>query len=210
MSPAARDAAEQELVALFSAIEPGRRGEILAAALSVFADSGYDCGSMRSIAEKVGVTEPALYRHFPGKEAILGALVMMVGTRLRSEAVSLIEGLSAAGLREQLLAAVGKRHQVADVFGPLLRILLPIAARNEALRNQYRDLVIVPTRAMLTAKAAEIDAELGVPDAEATRESRVRSVLALVVGFIASSFVIGDSPDEAIVDAALRVMRWEG
>jgi AcrR family transcriptional regulator len=44
----------------FSEIQPDRKGQILDAALDEFADRGYAGGSMRRIAERVGVTEPAL------------------------------------------------------------------------------------------------------------------------------------------------------
>lgn len=198
------------LDAIFSADEPGRRGEILAASLSVFSESGYDCGSMRAIAERVGVTEPALYRHFPGKEAILGALMRIVATRLRNEVLGMLGDLRADGLRDQMLAALRRRRLMVDLYGPMLRIVLPVAARDERLRAEYRELVIVPAMAGLTQKAAEIDEALGAPAAAAeTRESRVRSVLALVAGYVVSSFVLGDSPDDAIVDAAIRVMGWD-
>ena len=38
----------------------GRRGEILDAALAVFGEKGYEAGTMREIARRVGVTEPAI------------------------------------------------------------------------------------------------------------------------------------------------------
>ena len=64
---------------MVTGLEPGRKGEILGAAAGVFAERGYDGGSMRDIAVRVGVTEPALYRHFPGKEALFLALMRAGG-----------------------------------------------------------------------------------------------------------------------------------
>ncbi|WP_283137090.1 TetR/AcrR family transcriptional regulator [Rhizohabitans arisaemae] len=43
---------------------------ILAAALSCFAELGYDATRVKHIAERAGVAESALYRHYPSKEAI--------------------------------------------------------------------------------------------------------------------------------------------
>src|SRR5262245_43102503 len=43
---------------------------MLAAALACFAGLGYDATRVRHIAERAGVTEGALYRHFPSKEAL--------------------------------------------------------------------------------------------------------------------------------------------
>jgi AcrR family transcriptional regulator len=50
------------------------RERILAAALDLFAEHGYDKTSLREIAERVKVTKAALYYYFPSKQEILAAL----------------------------------------------------------------------------------------------------------------------------------------
>ena len=52
------------------------RARIEAAALKLFAARGVDGSAMRDIAAEVGVTEGALYRHFPSKEALARALFL--------------------------------------------------------------------------------------------------------------------------------------
>ena len=52
------------------------RGRIEAAALRLFASRGVDGTSIRDIAQAVGVTEGALYRHFASKEAFARALFL--------------------------------------------------------------------------------------------------------------------------------------
>jgi AcrR family transcriptional regulator len=49
---------------------PSREAEILDAALACFAQRGYDATRVRHIAERAGVSEAALYRHHPSKEAV--------------------------------------------------------------------------------------------------------------------------------------------
>ena len=49
--------------------------KILNAALSLFAEKGYDGTSVEQIAELVGIKAPSLYKHFKGKEDILNALI---------------------------------------------------------------------------------------------------------------------------------------
>lgn len=51
-----------------------RREQILEVALRLIADRGYAGVSIDDIGEALGVTGPAIYRHFPGKAAILVAL----------------------------------------------------------------------------------------------------------------------------------------
>ncbi|HEY6811717.1 MAG TPA: TetR/AcrR family transcriptional regulator [Propionibacteriaceae bacterium] len=49
---------------------PSQRDAIVSAALRSFAEHGYDATRVKHIADKAGVAESALYRHFPSKEAI--------------------------------------------------------------------------------------------------------------------------------------------
>jgi AcrR family transcriptional regulator len=49
---------------------PSRQAEILDAALAVFAEHGYDAARVRHIAQRAGVSDAALYRHYPSKEAV--------------------------------------------------------------------------------------------------------------------------------------------
>lgn len=193
----------------FSEVEPGRKGEILDSALRVFAARGYDNGSMRDIAKGVGVSEPALYRHFPGKEALFLALIHAGAGRMRKEAFALIDGLQPGMLRVQLLDMIDNRRRALRVNAPMLRAVLPAAARNPEFLDAFRGDIVQPVLSRLTEKAAEIDTACDVSDAESTREARVRAMFALIVGGFMSSLVLGDRPDQTVVDAVLKVMEWE-
>ena len=193
----------------FAEVEPGRKGEILDSALCVFAEHGYDNGSMREIAKGVGVSEPALYRHFPGKEALFLALIRAGAGRMRDEAFALIDGLKPETAREQLLAIFDNRRRALRLNAPMLRAVVPAAARNAAFLEEFRAEIVRPVLSHLAEKAVELDAAFGVPDADATRDARVRALFSLIVGGFLSSMVLGDRPDEAIADAALGVMGWE-
>jgi AcrR family transcriptional regulator len=60
-----------------------RRDEILAIAVGLFATRGYHGVSMDDIGTAAGVTGPALYHHFAGKEAMLTAALTPVSEGLR-------------------------------------------------------------------------------------------------------------------------------
>ncbi|MCC6382787.1 MAG: TetR/AcrR family transcriptional regulator [Dehalococcoidia bacterium] len=74
-----RSAAEEDHVEASPATTPRRKRrppgqrprDILGAAERLFAERGYARTSMREIAAAVGITDAALYRHFPSKRAIL-------------------------------------------------------------------------------------------------------------------------------------------
>ncbi len=52
-----------------------RRGEILRAAVEVFADRGYFAARMREVAERAGVADGTLYLYFKGKEDLLVSIL---------------------------------------------------------------------------------------------------------------------------------------
>ena len=55
--------------------------KILDAALTLFAENGYDGTSVEQIANNVGIKAPSLYKHYKGKEDILNALIDSAETR---------------------------------------------------------------------------------------------------------------------------------
>jgi AcrR family transcriptional regulator len=62
-----------------------RRVEILAAAAELFARRGYHGVSIGDLGGAVGLTGPALYRHFRGKDAVLAQMLLDISARLLSE-----------------------------------------------------------------------------------------------------------------------------
>ena len=64
-----------------------RKDEILERTLEIVRDSGLAGVTTRRIAERVGFSEPALYRYFPNKQAILLALMGLLEEKLVEPAV---------------------------------------------------------------------------------------------------------------------------
>jgi AcrR family transcriptional regulator len=62
-----------------------RRSEILAAAAALFARKGYHGVSIDDIGAAVGMSGPGIYRHFPGKEAVLAEMLLDISQRLHAE-----------------------------------------------------------------------------------------------------------------------------
>lgn len=62
-----------------------RRSQILAAALDVFAELGFHGARTRDLAEKAGVSEALLFRHFPTKEDLIRAILESIGFEERIE-----------------------------------------------------------------------------------------------------------------------------
>lgn len=80
-----------------------QRENILQCACELFLTDGLDGFSMRKLARKVGVTAPALYRHFDSREALLHEVL---GEAYRRLAGYLYRALEGAGPGDRLLMAV--------------------------------------------------------------------------------------------------------
>lgn len=65
-----------------SQAKESRRRALLAAAAGLFAQSGFNRVSLEDLGAAAGVSGPAVYRHFPGKQAVLGELLLSVSRDL--------------------------------------------------------------------------------------------------------------------------------
>lgn len=70
----------------------GRKQQILDTAAGLFATSGFHGVSVHDIGTAVGVSGPALYRYFDGKDAILGEMLVGISQRLLSEGRRRVNG----------------------------------------------------------------------------------------------------------------------
>ncbi|MFJ9946747.1 TetR/AcrR family transcriptional regulator [Kitasatospora sp. NPDC091207] len=133
-----------------------RQAQILAVAAERFHRSGYHQVSMTEVAAGVGITAPALYRHFRGKPELLDRA-------LRVGLDELAGGLRAATTTTAVgavLAAVAVGHRPLGTLVQRDARLLP-PARRAALRRELRADV-----ALMAAVLRAERAELGSADAE--------------------------------------------
>ena len=65
-----------------SRAKENRRQALLTAAASLFAANGFNRVSLEDLGAAAGVSGPAVYRHFPGKQAVLADLLVTVSREL--------------------------------------------------------------------------------------------------------------------------------
>jgi AcrR family transcriptional regulator len=82
-----------------------RTDAILVAAAHLFAERGYSGVSLEEIGAAVGVSGPAVYRHFAGKQALLGSLLIGVSERLVAGGLDVSTAAASAEERMQDLVA---------------------------------------------------------------------------------------------------------
>lgn len=93
------------------------RGELLRAAEDLLVEAGDESGlTLRAVAQRVGVTTPSVYRHFPDKAALVEAVALEVWDELgrRMDAAAATEEDPFEALRQRGLAYVrfGRDHPV--------------------------------------------------------------------------------------------------
>src|SRR5215210_2717006 len=83
--PAVRDRALHA-----DADRPSRREQILQAAAQLFAERGSRAVGVDDVGAAVGVTGPAIYRHFASKDAMLAEMLVRISERLLSGASEVV------------------------------------------------------------------------------------------------------------------------
>jgi len=117
-----------------------RRSQLLAAAAELFADRGFLAVRLEDIGAAAGVSGPAIYRHFAGKEALL---------------VELLAGVSAR-LLDGGRAVVAHAPDAAAGLAGLIEFQLDFALTEpELIRIQDRDLANLPVPAQRQVRQAQ-------------------------------------------------------
>jgi AcrR family transcriptional regulator len=196
----------------FTDFVEGRRGEILDAALVVFREKGYEGGTMRDVARRLGVTEPALYRHYAGKEALYADLLGLAGDRVVATAGAKMAEVRPETLRESLLGLVawGPERRGAKPGGMMGMILAP-TPHNEVLIEAFREHLAKPMVSGIRDFIPRIDGFFDITRSPAELDRAVRVFASLFVGYFTTSKTLAmPSDDQAIVDAILLLMGWNG
>ena len=139
-----------------------RRDALLRAAAALFADRGFARVSLEELGAAVGVSGPAVYRHFPGKQAVLAALLIDASRGLVDGGDAVIADASSASAALDRLVAFHVDFALAnaDVIVVQDRDLDSLAADD---RDTVRRLQRSYIEAWVTVLA---DLHPGVPVAE--------------------------------------------
>jgi AcrR family transcriptional regulator len=131
---------------------PTRSNQIQRAAAHLFAERGYGATSIDDIGAAAGVSGPAIYWHFPGKQALLAAMLIRISEQLLEGGSACVA--AAADAQGALVALVeGQVHfalaqpDLIVVHSRELRQLDEQQAHTvRALQRQYVDVWVVVLR----------------------------------------------------------------
>ena len=123
-----------------------RRSQILDVAARLFAERGFHGVSVGDIGRAVGISGPALYKHFDSKDDVLAEMLVAISERLLAEGR---ERVARADGPEAALAALVDWHVEFALAQPSLIVVqdrdwqsLPVEARERvrSLQREYVDL----------------------------------------------------------------------
>lgn len=133
-------AAPHESAKLRSQRKSDRRDQLLAAAERLFAQRGFLAVRLEDIGAAAGVSGPAIYRHFPNKEALLVELLVGISTQLL------------AGAR----SVESSRPDADDALDALVDFHLDfVLAEPDLIQIQDRDLAYLPVGAQRQVRSAQ-------------------------------------------------------
>ena len=142
-----------------------RRSQLIAAAERLVAERGFLAVRLEDIGAAAGVSGPAIYRHFPNKEALLVELLVGISTRLLAGAAAVV---AAAADPEAALDGLIEFHLDFALGEPdLIRIQdrdlghLPAPAKRQVRKAQRQYVEIwVDVLRRLGGALSEVDARL--------------------------------------------------
>lgn len=122
-----------------------RRDELLATAAELFAARGFTGVTVDEIGAAAGVSGPALYHHFDGKEAILGEMLIGISAHLLAEARDIRRRTAPECVLDELIAmhvdfAVDHRALITVHFRDLPRANVDDQRRVRALQREYAEI----------------------------------------------------------------------
>jgi AcrR family transcriptional regulator len=183
-----------------------RRDELLSVAADLFAERGFAKVTVDDIGSAVGLSGPALYHHFDGKESLLGEMLVRISEVLLAKANTIVDNVSLRNALDPIVAmhvdfAVDNRslitvhfrdlvqarkadqQRVKDLQSAYVDIWVDIV---DAQRSPYRDIAVLDTKEVRAAVHAVLGLINSTPfSGRLRRDAHVSLLRAMASGAIA-------------------------
>jgi AcrR family transcriptional regulator len=186
-----------------------RRREIIESASRVFASYGFESGSLRQIAEEVGVTPAALTRHFDSKEGLLAAVLENWDQEAEARIPDAVQGLEYfVRLREAVIYNQQNRGLIELFLTLSAESSNPSHPARAFVQERYRSVVELGSRRLVEAREA---GQVQWMD-DAIIATEIRAMYAMMDGLQLQWLIDPDVELVAIFTAALEALldRWTG
>jgi len=119
-------AQEEVALATFRQLPPDKQNRVLDAALTEFADQGYQAASLNRLVAQAGIAKGSLYQYFPNKEGIFRHIFQFALQQVRRTLTTVKEGTLEEGfflrLEKSLLAGVRFLREHPRIYNLYLKI----------------------------------------------------------------------------------------
>jgi AcrR family transcriptional regulator len=120
---------------------PSRREQIIEAAAGLFAERGFHGVSVYDIGGALGISGPALYKHFANKEALLGQILVGISEHLLAEGRRRADAATADGPEAVLTSLVDGHVEFALTRPSFITVQFrDLASLSDADRHAVRRL----------------------------------------------------------------------
>jgi AcrR family transcriptional regulator len=119
-----------------------RKAEIVAATLALADRLGPDRLTTQAVADAVGLTQPAVFRHFPSKQVLWQAVAETIAARLEAAWAGALAGQAAPLDRVRALVLVQIAQIEADPAIPAILHSRELQCANAGLRQGFRGLML--------------------------------------------------------------------
>ena len=213
------DGAEREAARRRLAPE-ARRAELLAAALEVFVELGFERATLQDVADRAGVTKGALYHYFESKDELFLELMRerlaAHVSRRQALVASAAPSTSREALLRELLEAIWASLEQPGMLAITRLILTELPKFPEIGRRFFEEFVLPARHTMREALERQDPAQRGDPE---FRDALVSVLPGMMLGValarrafetIDPDGIGGERAREAVVEVLLRGILGDG
>ncbi|CAI6030846.1 TetR/AcrR family transcriptional regulator [Cohnella sp. JJ-181] len=179
-----------------SAVKTEKQARILAAAIEVFAAKGYAGSSTSEIAQRAGVAEGTIFRHYRTKKDLLVSIVTPAMMRMMAPFVirgfgSVLEG-EYDSLEQFVRRMIDNRIDFVSRNKRLFRIIAQELPFHPEVREQFKSILLTQVMARITVVIERFQREGKIAPLPAPTVARL--IASTLIGYILPRLMAAESP----------------
>jgi AcrR family transcriptional regulator len=165
--------------------------KIVQAAVDIFAEKGYSASSTSEIAQKAGVAEGTIFRHYKTKKELLLSIVAPMMTKLVAPfAMKDFNKILEAEYKEMedfLRAVIRNRLEFARKNFPVIKILLHEIPFQAELKAQFKEIIAIKVLEKITKVMIHFQRDGKIIDIPPT--TAIRLTTTTIIGYLLVRFL---------------------
>ena len=177
-------------------VKTEKQARILAAAIEVFASKGYAGSSTSEIAQRAGVAEGTIFRHYRTKKDLLVSIVTPAMMRMMAPFVirgfgSVLDG-NHDSLEQFVRRMIDNRIEFVNRNKRLFRIVAQELPFHPEMREQFKTIILTQVMARMTTLVEKFRAEGKIAPLPAPTVARL--IASTLIGYVLMRMLMTDDP----------------